>query len=314
MVNSYRDYVKSMQERFRLRAVSEEDENCIDESYKQGYVFTKACADHNLFKPELGKLLPLHERHKWFRSMTSSQALTVSVFGTLIQNQDLKIIAGLECDDGETLLSKGVLPASAIFEHPAVDLEKGKRKTQIDVFISGGSLRIAIECKLMEDKVGSCSESRDGKEADVYGQIPGFATCHRVRLNGARYWEFLKDISDIEPEGPWCSCPLKDPYQIARNVLAASLDPETSGLGGEGIALLLYDSNNPRFSPGGKADKIFFEFRNHLNDPSILKKASWQSFAKLIEEQGNRPEHSELLGYLSSKYGIDPRDVSNALR
>lgn len=314
MVNSYRDYVKLMQERFRQRAVAEEDKNCIDESYKQGHVFTKACADHNLFKPELGKLLPLDERHKWFRSMTSSQALTVSVFGTLIQNQNLKLIAGLECDDGEMLLSKGVLPESAIFEYPAVGLEKGKRKTQIDVFISGGSLRIAIECKLMEDKIGSCSESRDGKEVDAYGQIPGFAACHRVRLNGARYWEFLQDISDIKPEGPWCSCPLKEPYQIARNVLAASLDPETGELGGEGIALLLYDSNNPRFSSGGKADKIFFEFRNHLNDPSLLKKASWQSFAKLIEEQGNRPEYSELLVYLSSKYGIDPRDVSDAHR
>lgn len=306
MANAYDDYVKSMHDRFRLYAASEKTENSIDTAYKQGYVFAKDCAEQNLFKPELGELLPENEHHKWFRSMTSSQALTVSVFGTLVQNGDLDLITGLKCDDGEPLLSIWVSPKLTRFEYPVVNLETGRRKTQIDFFISGGRSRIAIECKLMEDKIGDCSESKDGKESKAFRQLPGCDACHRVRLNGARYWELLPQISDIKLEGPWCYCPLKEPYQIARNVMAAALDPDTGEFDGNGIALLLYDGNNPRFGKGGKADRIFSEFRSRLNNPSILRKASWQSFARSIKEQGKRPEYSQLLGYLSDKYGINP--------
>jgi hypothetical protein len=52
---------------------------------RHNHVFKPEFASLNLFKLELGHLLPKVRRYRRVRSMGSSQALAVSVFGIMIQ-------------------------------------------------------------------------------------------------------------------------------------------------------------------------------------------------------------------------------------
>ncbi len=51
-------------------------------------------------------LVPAGERHKWFRSMNSSQALAQSVFGNLAVYGFLQHLAELQSDEGEPLFGE----------------------------------------------------------------------------------------------------------------------------------------------------------------------------------------------------------------
>ena len=73
-------------------------------------VFHEADAEGNLLiDPALTKcerlrligMIPVLKRHRWFRSMSSSQALTQTVFGSLAVMGRLGLLAGLETEDGE---------------------------------------------------------------------------------------------------------------------------------------------------------------------------------------------------------------------
>ncbi|MBI4758552.1 MAG: hypothetical protein HY783_06080, partial [Chloroflexi bacterium] len=101
-------------------------------------------------------LVPEGERHKWFRSMNSSQALAQSVFGNLAVYGFLSSLTELLDDDEMALLGKAqVLPDNFGMEFK-VDYLGEPRPTSLDGYIEG-DYRVAIECKFTESEVGTCS-------------------------------------------------------------------------------------------------------------------------------------------------------------
>ena len=105
--------------------------------------------------------IPEGKRHKWFGSMASSQALTHSVFGNLIAHGKLDCLQGLVGDDGKPLFIRDSGHGSKCQLEFEVDYlgEKNRGRTSIDVLFDG-DYRIAVECKLSEEEVGSCSRPR----------------------------------------------------------------------------------------------------------------------------------------------------------
>ena len=71
-------------------------------------VFLKEHADHNVLRPPDPALtkavldsIPEGRRHKWFRSMKSSQALAQSVFGNLKAHRRLDCLLDVRADDDD---------------------------------------------------------------------------------------------------------------------------------------------------------------------------------------------------------------------
>lgn len=97
------------------------------------------------------------------------------------------------------------------------------------------------------------------------------------------------------------TCPIWKPYQLVRNVLAASVDPQTGEVLDQPTAVLIYDSRNSVFAPGGNVDYLFREVQGALEGSASLKRATWQSIAAALNEQGS---YEDLLLWLDEGYGI----------
>ena len=104
-------------------------------------------------------VLPKSDRHKWFRSMNSSQALAQSVFGNLAIHGCLDSLAEVHDDEGQALLgATRTSPVNMAMEFKINYLGE-PRSTSLDVYF-GGDYRVAIECKFTEMEVGTCSRPR----------------------------------------------------------------------------------------------------------------------------------------------------------
>ena len=88
--------------------------------------------------------------------MSSSQALTQSVFGSLVVMDRLDLLASLETDDGE----RPFQPAADGLADLELEVEVRSlgepRPTQKEVVYLGLN-PVTAECKLTEDRVGTCS-------------------------------------------------------------------------------------------------------------------------------------------------------------
>ena len=131
-------------------------------------VFHASKADHNVIvrpgssreeNDRLLRLLPESKWHKWFRSMNSSQALAQSVFGNLAVYDQLGLLTEVADDAGEPLLMNVQASSENFLFEQEIDYLGERRRTNVDIFFSGKH-RVAIECKLTESTVGSCSRPR----------------------------------------------------------------------------------------------------------------------------------------------------------
>jgi hypothetical protein len=104
-------------------------------------------------------VIPVHKRHKWFRSMTSSQALAQSIFGNLIVYDRLDYLNEITDDSGKQIFGADIARLNNFIMEKKVNLFNEPRPTSIDCFISG-DYQVAIECKLTEVEIGSCSRPR----------------------------------------------------------------------------------------------------------------------------------------------------------
>ena len=95
------------------------------------------------------------ERHRWFRSFKSSQALAQSVFGALGSFDRLDLLDGVVAECGRPAFIEDTRGASFVLEHEVRSLGEPK-PTSIDVLLEAGSKRVAVECKLTERKFGVC--------------------------------------------------------------------------------------------------------------------------------------------------------------
>jgi hypothetical protein len=277
-------------------------------------VFKTEFADRNILtKPDateeeekrLLSVIPDRKRHKWFRSMSSSQALALSFFGNLVVHGQLDWLRDLKDDDGNAVFGTADLSAYNFSMEHEIGMLNEPRPTSLDAFISG-RYRVAIECKLSETEFGPCSRPRLSKESPEYCDgsytVQGGrkARCALTEIR-VRYWDYVPKLFKWSADEDYAECPLRDNYQLVRNVLAACVREDGVASPNNGHAVVVYDKRNPAFAEGGKGAKAFQVTREALQDGQNLRKVSWQGICSFMKK-------NEKLGWLTKaieeKYGI----------
>ncbi|KKK52735.1 hypothetical protein LCGC14_3101920, partial [marine sediment metagenome] len=195
-------------------------DSLFDRSYTPGDrppVFRRDAASNNvLLKPDLPEdikqkvidQIPSGHRHKWFGSMTSSQALTQSVFGNLKVLEKLDCLADIKSDEGQALFFKNPNLSENIILEYSVSYLSEPRSTSVDVFIEG-DYRVAVECKLSEAEVGSCSRPGltvkdsnydedycDGRYIEQRGRLEKCS----LSAAGIDYWKHIPELFNWSAE------------------------------------------------------------------------------------------------------------------
>jgi hypothetical protein len=273
-------------------------------------VFKWAYADRNVLQrpdasaAERGEVLariPRRFRHRWFGSMRSSQALAQSVFANLKVHGSLDALSAIVADDGSPLC--GPTPGDALLEYPVTHLNE-PRPTHLDVVITHASrYRVAVECKLSEREVGTCSRPRLGSDQIEYcdgtysRQRERSARCALTEV-GVTYWEHASKLFTWTTDKDLKPCPWKDTYQLIRNLLAICIGPDGELVPGH--VVLAYDARNPAFK-SGDALKAFQSVSDALHEPGRLRKCSWQSIVRHLHALKALPWLTE---ELADKYGF----------
>jgi hypothetical protein len=255
-------------------------------------------------KERILAFIPPYERHKWFRSMNSSQSLAQSVFGNLAIHGFLETLSDFLDDEGQVLFIGAQLnPENFSMEHKVSYLGESQT-TSLDGYFDG-AYRIAIECKFTESEVGSCShvQLKPGHPTWCDGQYTLKGRAHRCPLTptGVKYWGSVPELFEWKNYEDLSPCPLFRNYQLVRNVLAIGVQPDGSVSLDNGQAVLIYDLRNPAFQEGGKGDQVYQETRLALKKPSMLRKASWQSITEFLKRNSILPWLTE---ELEKKYGL----------
>ena len=281
-------------------------------------VFLKHTAHHNiLMEPGLSPIrqkqlldeVPANARHRWFRSMKSSQALAQSVFANLKIINCLHYLAEVTDESGEPLFGDApVIPSNLTLEY-AVSFLGEPRPTNLDVFISG-DYQVAIECKFTETEVGKCSrpglKKRDSNyETDYcdgnYSRQRGRkARCSLTEI-GVLYWKYVPELFVWRDDTDHKPCPLDKNYQLVRNLLAACIRPDGSSSPKRGHVLIIYDERNPAFKEDGHGFTAYEETRAALKTPSLLRKCSWQRITGHLRTKADLSWLTELFAV---KYGL----------
>ena len=322
-MSAYRNYTFKLIQRFwdYVDADSNGEKNHFESQNRdlqRPPVFRRSFASENiLISPDtddntrnaITSILPINERHKYFASMRSSQALAQSVFGNLAARGFLGLLNGLSSEDG--------LPAFGVdFERASMQLEYNvthlgePRPTSVDVWFESES-RIAVECKLTEPEFGSCSRPklRQGND-DNYDQdyCDGTYTRQRNRETrcslseiGVEYWAYIPEILCWKNDQDISPCGLQNTYQLIRNLLAACVHENGKVDSQDSYALIIYDASNPAFHDGGLARKQLVAARTALKVPDMLRSLSWQS---LVDHLESFEELTWLTGQLRAKYGF----------
>ena len=258
---------------------------------------------------ELLALVPDGEKHKWFRSMNSSQALAQSIFGNLKIYDSLHYLSELKDDDGLDLFGKANLSSNNFKLEHRVNYLGEPRPTSLDGFISG-EYRVAIECKFTESEIGTCSRPRltpinSNYERDycngTFSKQKGRNERCSLTEIGVLYWRYVlvlfnwKNVTDLNP------CPLYKNYQLVRNLLVVGVKPDGTVSVNNSHVVLIYDERNPAFQKGGKGFSAYIDTKNALIEPSMLRKCSWQRIVSLMREKKILPWLTE---QLNMKYGF----------
>jgi Restriction Endonuclease associating with ARP len=264
--------------------------------------------DTDRYRAQLMEQMPKSDVHRHFGSMKSSQALALSVFGGLKLQNRLDVLAGIEGEDGFAIFGTDLEPESIQFEHEVTTLGE-PRPTSVDVLINGKK-SVMIECKFTEDGVGSCSRprlkpkdnnfERDYCDGSYRQQNDREARCSLTQ-NGIRYWDHLSELFGWDNAGDQIPCPMRYPYQLVRNVLAAVVDEDGALDIDRGHAVLVYDDRNPTFQPDGAGMMNWMFVKNELNDPNLLQRCSWQEIARRLRACDDLSWLSE---GLAEKYGF----------
>ena len=295
-------------------------------------VFRQACADLNLIQApgasaevrgKVVELLPHKHRHRWFRSMRSSQALGQSVFANLVRHGRLEALNDLVDDEGEPLFAPARLEAEVF--RLELDLEGSllgePRPTSLDgalcfpdpdraVGIPEGAYRVAMEFKFMEQEFGRCSRPRltpkdsnyktERCDGSLTHQLGRKLRCALAEID-VRYWEHVPRLFKWEGDADLVPCPLFEHYQLVRNVLATCARDRGRLAPRGGHAVVFYDTRNPAFCSGGRANVAFEVAKGALKRPRTLRKCSWQRLVALLRE---REILSWLTDALAEKYGF----------
>ena len=254
-------------------------------------------------------LIPPGEHHKWFRSMNSSQALTLSILGNLFVYNLLAVLGDLRDDNELPLLGDEKISFDNFTMEHKINHLCEPRSSSIDGFISG-EYQIAIECKFTESEVGGCSrpgltEKDSNYQKDhcdgSYSRQRGRRERCTLSENGIKYWEHIPQLFNWNNSENMEVCPLQRNYQLVRNILAAGVKPDGSTSTTNGHAILIYDERNPSCQPDGAIHRAYTETSEALIDSEMLKKISWQRIISHIRNEKLLPW---LTDQLNLKYGL----------
>ena len=252
-----------------------------------------------------------HQRHRWFGSLKSSQALAQSVFGAIYAFDRLDLLQDVRTECWRPAFFEDHKGWTLEFEHEVDNLNE-PRPTSVDVLLSGPENRVSIECKFTEQEFGTCSRPRLGPRDARYAEehCNGKYQVQRQRQSrctlteiGIRYWEHLPHLFDWSPDRDLVPCPFKDVYQLARNALVAALTPDGRPNPSIGHALVVYDARNPKFQNGGAAENQWNQAVDACRMPGLLRRLSWQ---RLMTAISRAPELAYLVQGISQKYGLEP--------
>jgi len=255
--------------------------------------------------------LPPAERHKWFVSMRSSQALAQSVFGNLRVTKRLDCLLELRDQEGLELFPI-TDPEACLLEHKLDYLgETGLGRTSVDVMFANG-YRTSVECKLTEDEFGTCSrpELRDDDPSYDTDFCDGKYAFQKNRtercpltVKGIRYWDFLPELTTWHADHDHIPCPIRRSYQIIRTLLAACVNPTPQPKPDltNGHAVVVFDERNPAFKVSGKARAEYVAVKENLKDPSRLRECTWQQIVAAMRKD---PHLGWLTDALHEKYGF----------
>jgi hypothetical protein len=260
-------------------------------------------------KVALLQLIPEGEHHKWFRSMNSSQALTLSILGNLAIHNFIDCLSELKDDEGDELFGPAKITSNSFSLEYKINYLGEHRQTSLDGYISG-NYRVAIECKFTETEVGTCSRPRLTTADSNYESefCDGSYSQQRSRNErcslteiGVLYWKYIPAFFRIGNDIDLNPCPVNKNYQLIRNILAIGVNEDGSVSDNTNHALLIYDERNPAFMKGGNGYKSYSEMRAVLNRPNMLRKCSWQKITQCIRKNNILPW---LTDQLAAKYGL----------
>ena len=233
----------------------------------------------------------------------------MSFLGNLYIYDKLSILSRLVDDEGQPLLNSREIHYKNFYLEHKINYLGEARKTIIDAFIPG-EFQIAIECKFTEFEVGSCSRPRLSKTASNYERdyCSGAYTQQQQRKercslteNGVKYWDYVPLFFNWDKNKDYDTCPLRFTYQLIRNLLAAGIKENRSGSPENGQVLMIYDDRNPACHPGGKVYRSYYETKEALKFPFMLKKVSWQS---IVHHMRQEKVLTWLTEKLNQKYGF----------
>lgn len=254
-------------------------------------------------------LVPVGEKHKWYRSMNSSQALAQSVLGNLAVYDSLHHLSELKDDKGLDLFGKAQVSSENFAMEYKVKYLGEPRSTSLDGYFSG-DYRVAIECKFTETEFGACSRpglkpSSTNYEQEYCDGTYSFQKCRKERCSlseiGVLYWWFVPKLFNWKYDGDMDPCPLRINYQLVRNILSVGVKPNGSVSFNDGHALLIYDERNPAFQHDGLGLIAYMETKEALQEPSMLRKCSWQRIVQHLRKKDVLPWLTE---NLNLKYGL----------
>ena len=249
----------------------------------RGESWRNVIINQNANQKEIDKLLeviPDGEKHKWYGSMNSSQALAQSVLGNLAVHNFLHCLSELECDEGMDLFGKAQFPLDNFVMEHNIDYLGEPRPTSLDGYFSG-KYQIAIECKFTEQEVGTCSRPRLTTANSNYesDHCNGTYSIQRERKElcplteaGVLYWRYVPHLFKWENDSDISPCPLNKNYQLVRNILAAGVNQDGN-------------ERNPSFQANGNGQIAYTETREALREPTMLRKCSWQRIVQYLREK-----------------------------
>lgn len=257
---------------------------------------------------EVRAAVPVRERHRWFRSLFSSQALAQSVFGNVRAYGFLDILRDVPAECGREAFFRNGGDWNLDLERKLTSLNE-PRPTTVDVLLQSSDRRVAVECKFTEGEFGTCSRTRlprhdvqhcNGNYEVQQGRLKRCALSEQ----GILYWQHLPQLFDWPADRDHAPCPFAGIYQLARNALAATLSPAGVFDAKSGHMLLVYDDRNPEFRPNGSGGRQWRVALEACRVDGLLRRISWQ---KLLGSLSGAGELRWLLDALEHKYGLLPR-------
>lgn len=260
-------------------------------------------------RSQLISLVLAGERHKWYGSMNSSQALAQSILGNLAVHDSLGLLGDLLDDDGISLFGSAHLSPANFRMELKIDFLGEPRPTSIDAHIAG-EYEVVIEAKFTEPEVGTCSRPRLKPSASNYASdyCDGTYSLQGGRVErcplterGVFYWNHTPQFFRWKNDQDYDPCPLNANYQLVRNILAVGVRRDHPPSKEDGHAVLLYDERNPAFQNGGQGFKSYAATKEALQTPSMLRKCSWQRIVQHLRDANKLPW---LTFHLEQKYGL----------